>query len=191
MEKEQIEIIPAESDKEIQNSYGKFKNAEELYKAYNALEGEFTKRSQKLKQLEKTSKPEILDPPTATWEDKVTKFMSDYPIAGNFAKDLANTVATDEKYVKNDNGLEKALVDVLSGKIKSKQDMAIDQEIVEMVLKSDDNKKKVIDDYINSLSTPNLPKILPVAGGAIPCSESKPSNFSDASKLAQKYLEQK
>ena len=55
MEQEQISDIPASSDKNTENSYGKFKTADELLKAYNALESEFTKRSQKLKEYEKKS----------------------------------------------------------------------------------------------------------------------------------------
>ena len=47
MEQEQISSIPADGDKNTETSYGKFKSAEELLKAYNALESEFTKRSQK------------------------------------------------------------------------------------------------------------------------------------------------
>ncbi|HKL93900.1 MAG TPA: hypothetical protein VJZ69_01290, partial [Clostridia bacterium] len=35
---------------------GKFKNAEELHKAYNALEAEFTRRSQRLAEMERRSK---------------------------------------------------------------------------------------------------------------------------------------
>ncbi len=48
-EKEQTgEIIPESSD-----SFGKFKTAEDLLKAYNCLEAEFTKRSQQLRALER------------------------------------------------------------------------------------------------------------------------------------------
>lgn len=191
MEKEQIEVIPTNSDKENQNSYGKFKNADELLKAYNALEGEFTKRSQKLKELEKnivaTTELQIEE----NWETRVKKFMNEYPVAGSLAKDLAHTVATDEKYVNEKNGLEKALVDLLSSKIKPKEAVIKDEEIVTMVLNDENNRKKVIDDYLNTLNAANLPKTLPKTGGVIPCGDCKPQSFADASKLAQKYLEQK
>ncbi len=52
MEQEQISVIPADGDKKEGTSLGKFNSAEELLKAYTALESEFTKRSQKLKELE-------------------------------------------------------------------------------------------------------------------------------------------
>lgn len=45
-----------EAEIETPSSAGKFKNAEELLKAYNALEAEFTRRSQRLAELERRSK---------------------------------------------------------------------------------------------------------------------------------------
>ncbi len=39
-------------DKKTEVSFGKFKDAESLFRAYNALEAEFTRRSQRLRELE-------------------------------------------------------------------------------------------------------------------------------------------
>ena len=74
------------ADNGQEKSYGKFKSAEELLKAYNALEGEFTKRSQKLSEYEKKSaEPD--------WESKVNKFVGKYPIAEKYVKHLTSVFA--------------------------------------------------------------------------------------------------
>ncbi|MCL2752461.1 MAG: hypothetical protein FWE62_06890 [Firmicutes bacterium] len=50
---------------EEMTAYGKFKNADELYKAYCNLEREFTRKSQKLKELETMTAAESPDKPDA------------------------------------------------------------------------------------------------------------------------------
>ncbi len=62
---EQTEIItslPAEAEDVIGEedtvSYGKFKSAEALLAAYNSLQAEFTKRCQRIKELESTANKE-------------------------------------------------------------------------------------------------------------------------------------
>lgn len=48
---------PAEAEKEnAAAAFGKFKDAEALWEAYQALEAEFTRRSQRLKELEAANK---------------------------------------------------------------------------------------------------------------------------------------
>ena len=89
MEQEQISVIPTTCDKDTETSYGKFKSAEELLKAYNALESEFTKRSQKLKELEKAIDGK-------SFADKARDFARKYPIAESYAEEVAREVALTE-----------------------------------------------------------------------------------------------
>ena len=52
VEQTELEEVKSEVNTNETVSYGKFKDADALYKAYNALESEFTKRCQKIKELE-------------------------------------------------------------------------------------------------------------------------------------------
>jgi ribosomal protein S17E len=186
MEKEQVVIIPTEeSDKDITPSFGKFQTAEELLKAYNSLEGEFTKRSQKLREYEKVTTPKT------DWESKVNLLLDKYPIAEKYTDDLAKEIGNNKNLLQDDNCLEKALISVLSQKVKSKADMASDEEVVSMVMGKDDNREKVIADYLTQIRTKSLPKTFPKTGGAIPAISTKPISLGEAGKLAQKYLEEK
>lgn len=73
----ELSAQPAEAEKEngAQNqhvSYGKFKDADALYKAYNALHSEFTKRCQRIKQLESATAVDKANAPT-TYSDNATE----------------------------------------------------------------------------------------------------------------------
>ena len=88
---EASEIVEkGETEKKV--SYGKFKDLDALLSAYNSLEAEFTKRSQRLKELEGKQKPvvetdkqkdnpetENCSPaPTETEEEKQKRIIGDY-----------------------------------------------------------------------------------------------------------------
>lgn len=73
----ELSAQPAEAEKEngAQNqpvSYGKFKDADALFKAYNALHSEFTKRCQRIKQLESATAVDKANAPT-THSDNATE----------------------------------------------------------------------------------------------------------------------
>lgn len=55
----------AEKDKNAAAALGKFKDVQTLFKAYNDLEAEFTRRSQRLKELEKENKAEAAPSPVS------------------------------------------------------------------------------------------------------------------------------
>lgn len=185
MEKEQANILPAASDKENMPSFGKFQSAEELLKAYNSLESEFTKRSQKLREYE-TQAPT----PKNDWETKVNNLFGKHPVADKYLEEIAKEIADNKDLINDENCLENALIKVLSNKIVSKQDMANDEEVIGMVLEKGENREKVIGQYLESIRINPLPKVLPKAGGAIPLTPNKPVTLSEAGKIAQKYLEE-
>ena len=49
----QVDPMPEESEAERGVPVGKFKNVDDLYQAYNNLQAEFTRKSQRLAELEK------------------------------------------------------------------------------------------------------------------------------------------
>lgn len=153
-------IAPAGvADNGQETSYGKFKSAEELLKAYNALEGEFTKRSQKLSEYEKKSN-------APDWEGKVAEFVKKYPIAERYADEVAGEIAKNGKTI-DDNSLERALLTVLSTKVKTADEMAEDKNVIDRVLSSEKNRDSVIKQYLEGIRR-NVPPVTLPKGGAIP-----------------------
>lgn len=184
MEEEKTETLTAESDKEREVSYGKFKSAEELLKAYNSLQSEFTKRSQKLKEYEtKNAETEKL-------EGQVAEFVEKYPIAEKFADEIATELANAQKDGGPAEKLEGALIKILSGKIRTAEQMAEDEEVINRVLNAEKNREKIIEGYLEKVKSNEVPKVLP-KGGAIPVAAPvRPKNIREAGMLALKIIEQ-
>lgn len=182
----------------------KFSSAEELSKAYTALEAEFTRRSQKIRELEKllnekdltkkpeesalaeghAKKPEEKD----KWENKVKQLIERYPIAKDLAENIEDFLKQNENLIKLDDCLEIALINVLSNGYVSKGE----QEKKEIALKEElllngKFKHQVIADYINSLQN-SAPKVMP-KGGEIPLvAPQKPLSIKEAGAYAEKLF---
>lgn len=70
-------------------SYGKFKDAEALLTAYNALESEFTKRCQKIKELETAlSAVDKATPPTQATESQTAPETDKEDILKDYLKEI-------------------------------------------------------------------------------------------------------
>jgi hypothetical protein len=182
MNMEQTAAIPeVELDKESDASYGKFKSAEELLKAYQSLEGEFTKRSQQLKEYEKMDVTGPID-----WEGKVRDFLATYPVAERYTEEIATEIEKDGDAVKHENCLETALLSVLSKKVKTPDELAADPEVVERVITT--NRDKVIEDYLQRVKT-DLPKTLPKGGSAPVNAPYRPRTVAEAGELVKKIID--
>ena len=180
MEKEQISENPVRTDdKREETSYGKFNSAEELLKAYSALESEFTKRSQRLKELENKQSGEAK-------KEEVKSFMERYPVAEKFADELNEEIA---RTAGAGAGYEGALLNVLSRKVKTTDEMAKDEKVISRVLSDEENKEYVISGYLDRIRENSSFKSLP-KGGAIPVAPAyRPRSIKEAGEIAKKILE--
>lgn len=183
MEKEQTEIIPIENDKENKDSYGKFKTADELLRAYSSLESEFTKRSQRLKELETIKN-------STDWEAKVAELINTYPIAEKFSNEMAQEIRENGELIKKESCLEQALLNVLSKNYKTPEELASDTNIIDKVLESQKNQEKIIAEYLSKIKNKKSPITLP-KGGAIPLTPpQKVTSIKEAGEMARKIIEE-
>lgn len=170
------------SDKESKDSFGKFNKLEDLVQAYNSLESEFTKRSQKLKEYEEKHHQQEL------WENKVNKFIDKYPIASELTEEIGEEIAN-KNMIDDEDCLEKALLSVLSARYKSPKEQAKDTVVIDEVLKDETLKEQIIEEYRKKFDF-NLPKTLP-KGGEIPIKTPiRPSTINDAGKMALELLKE-
>ena len=180
-EKGESQTIEKETDKPS----SKFKSVEELEKAYNSLEKEFTKRCQKLSQLEKEMKVMKTETPEQ-WKAKVDKFFGETPDAKAFAKEMAEVISNDTSLRSRADCLEVALSRVLMKKYRSPKDLATDEEFLkEHILGSDFVKKAVIDRYMKDLRDGKPPVLMSRAGQNTVAPRNKPKTIADAGKLFQ------
>ena len=180
MEQEKISQDPAAcGDKKPETSYGKFNSAEELLKAYSALESEFTKRSQRLKELEAGRV-------AVEKTNEVKSFMEKYPIAERYREELDEEIA---KSASAEGSYEGALLNVLSRKVKTADEMAMDEKVIKKVLSDEENKDYIINGYLDRIRQNSSYKSLP-QGGAIPVAPAyRPRSIKEAGEIAKKILE--
>ena len=171
--------------KETEKPSSKFKSVEELEKAYNSLEKEFTKRCQRLAQLEKEVDKAKVETPEQ-WKAKVDKFFVETPDAKGFAREMAEEIGRDSTLRARHDCLEVALARVLMSKYRSPKDLATDEEFLkEHILGSDFVKKAVIDRYMKDLRDGKPPVLMSKSGQNTVAPRNKPKTIADAGRLFQ------
>lgn len=190
--KEQSAITPAAAipagDKDKTDSYGKFSSADELFKAYNALESEFTRRSQRLKELEGKFEAEKAE---EQWDRKLKDLKEKYPVAGTLGREIGDYLRANSSLIAEENCLEKALLNVLASRsyneINSKPEKLLSEPVaVEETSAEAGTELPVSDTQFDS--TPAFPKI-PVVRALSPAAASaKPKSLTEASRLAAAHL---
>ena len=179
--------IPEDNKTEIegeeQSKPKKFKSVEELEKAYESLEKEFTRRSQRLAKLEKEMKQDKVET-DAEWKAKVDKFFSENPSAKPFAKQMSDEIIRDNTLRSRSDCLETALTRVLLEAYRAPKDLATDEDFLkEHILGSDFVKKAVIEGYMKDLREGKPPVLISARGQNTVAPRSKPKTIEEAGKM--------
>lgn len=167
-------------------NFGKFKDAESLLKAYNSLEAEFTKKSQKLATLEtENEKIQTEQNKIAEQEKRVEEFVSKFEIAKPFSSALKESLA-------NGENLQDKAIELISKSYKTAEFYANDDEFLNnYIFSNQEIKDKIVKDYLSRI-TQNSPIKVENGGGAISLTPPKmPTTIQEAGKLAKSIIKQK
>lgn len=175
--------INQETNKETTNKderkYGKFKTPEELLHAYGELEREFTRRSQRLKELESASAEPFKS--EEDWKAAVDKFFTETPSAKAFAKDIANEIIEHPELKRDKNCLSIALTRTLVNKFRTPEQLIEDGQFLnDYVLKSQRIKDAVIANYLQELRDGEPPLTLGGGGMQFATSPKMPKTIEEA-----------
>lgn len=178
--------------------FGKFNNANDLLNAYNNLQSEFTRKCQKLSELEKqqassdnesTSTSVEEETPQyvkADWQEQISEFLKSHPDAQNFAKEIANEIYSDKVLALSPHSLELAYGRILAKNYKSKEQLANDDEFLEKYIYSNSQiTKRILDDYLKDFT--KSPHLISSKVGAVTglSPNKKPNNLTEARKYAE------
>lgn len=146
----QAQNAAAQKNSEInEQKIGKFKNPQELLKAYGELEKEFTRKSQKLRELENGKQSLKTD---EEWKGAVDKFFSEIPAAKAFAKDIANEILKSPELKEDANCLNVALLRVLTDKFRTPEQLMDDGQFLnDYVFSSEKVRDAVIANYLDGV----------------------------------------
>ena len=188
----------AEKDTGIGNiteNFGKFKDAKGLLEAYNSLQSEFTRRCQKVKELEreignlKNSEQVNNTSEKLSIEGECNGFLSAFPEAKQHIKSLYGIAASkgDESYGR----LERAYIDKLLTDLKSERDYFTSKDYLNSALnKSDDLKNEIIRGYLDEVyATKSNAPLISGDGKACVTPPSNPKSIYEAGNLAKKIFD--
>ena len=149
-------------------SFGKFKNPEELLKAYQELEKEFTKKSQKLSKLEALADGENQVFDDESFKVAADKFFENTPSAKPFAKDIALKIIENPELKKDKNCLSVALMQVLIDQFRTPEQLMQDGQFLnDYVLSSSKVKDAIIGAYLKDIRDGQPPATL--SGDGLQC----------------------
>lgn len=183
-----MEDLEQPIEKQGSNNFGKFKDVESLLKAYNNLESEFTKKSQKLSMLEnENASKQLAQEKILEHNKQVDEFVSKFAIAKPF------TSALKESFAKAENvDIKEEALRMISESYKTADDYIKDEEFLKNYIYSNQEiSNKIITNYLKNI-THNSPIKFDRSVSAISLSpETKPSTIQEAGKLAKSIIKQK
>lgn len=167
-------------EEQKEQNLGKFKNPQELLRAYGELEKEFTRKSQRLKELE-SGASEKCEMSEEKWKEAADKFFEKTPTAKPFAREIASKIL-EEPSLKNDKDcFNVALTKVLLDKFRTPEQLMQDGQFLnDYVLSSDKVKSAVIEEYLRTLRAGQPPKTLADDGLACVSLARKPKTVEEA-----------
>ena len=174
--------------------FGKFSTANDLKNAYDSLEAEFTRRSQRLKELEREleklksgEQPKMNSQPNGFSGEE--GFFKQNPEAQEL-KPLLIEIATESK--DDAQGfLERAYVTYLKNKLKSaEEEYSSNDYVYKKANESSNVKEEIIKEYLDRVyaSKPTA-RLISGNGGAIIAPPSKPKTLQEANLIAKLILE--
>ena len=168
-----------ESKADKGETIGKFKNVEALLDAYNNLEKEFTKKSQRLAEFEKDKMEEEKELDSQV-DNKLKTFLSSNGEANSYSEELKKRVLENESLKKMDDPFSYVWAEMIFEKLKGSSET--DGEVANYVLGNEKLKNIVLEKYVNQLTENKSPIKISSAGKRVATSTAtqKPQNLKDA-----------
>ncbi len=178
---------PAIENSGSKENFGKFKDAESLLKAYASLEAEFTKKSQRLSQLENEKQSIENDiNKRAEIDKRVDDFVAKFDIAQPFSSALKESLANDENL-----SLGEETIKLIANNYKSAEDYVKDDEFLSKYIYSNkDIKDRIVKDYLSKIPQ-NSPIKLESSGSILLSTPKIPTTIQEAGRIAKSIIKQK
>ena len=183
---EEHSIVQDSMTGSLKNS--KFKTEQELLRAYENLEREYTKKCQKLATLEKG-----LDNAKAPNQDEkflaeLNKFYEQVPLAKNFQNELLSKSVERGEITKD--SLYQDYVEILGQAYTTEKEKNSDSNLLfDKVINNDEIKNKIIGDYIDKVkSNKTTPFVKAGDGGYVISPKVAPKTLQEAGNLVKQIL---
>lgn len=181
----EVKSADSEEGSSTENGFGKFKSAEALLDAYKALEAEFTRKSQRLSELEKEKTQQVI-PDEQTIDSELASFLSKHSEAEKYADQLKQLSLAGGGKSNFDEIWAKFLIDKLNTN-ESKLENPI---VKNYVINDEELKNYVVQNYMRQLTSKNPPLIISGDSGEKVTGQKPvtPSSLKDAKKLVEQMF---
>lgn len=181
------------------NSLGKFKDTQSLLKSYGSLQSEFTKRCQRIKELEGENAAlgeKLLERETQRKADgekslvTLDELYKRYPVA----KDYRSFIENREKQSEGSEDLRDLLIGALCDAVDSERGKNSDAEgIYHSAKNCPEVMDKLIGEYLSNVMHSRAKAVLlsDATGASVVAPPKKPRSFSEAGNMAKEYLRKK
>ncbi len=208
----------AQLDSENGSMLGKFKDATSLLNAYTHLQAEFTRKSQKLAELEKRVDADSLSQDKSALQDsnedsnmasenkdciaspeidssasdKILQFVLENPNAKDYIEDIKTEIKNQTQLLDIDGGVGIAFRLAQEKRKYTPAEFIESAQLQQYILSDKNITTKIIDEYIKSLAEQKTaPKVMSGNSKAMVFSpnENQPQTLADANKIFSKMLE--
>ncbi len=178
---EELQGVLGEAEKG--SPLGKFKNVNDLYDAYNNLQAEFTRKSQRLSELEK----EKTNKETDKFEEDFKSFLSRTTEACPYAEEIRSRLGEKKGGEAN---FDQVWATILYEKLSS-VDRAKEPLVQNLILNDDQLQKMVIENYMKKLEKQSAPITISSNAGETVTKPvaNKPDTFEDAKRIVLELLD--
>ena len=188
---EQLEAEPEIQNMQPENSdssiYGKFKDAQSLLDAYNSLQAEFTRKSQKLSEIQKQFDTNAL----FSKSDSLEEILTDSTDLEKYKKEVTEILEHDLE-ISNLPNKNFVAVKIIKEAERKAAETLNNQNFIDKYIESNENlKTKIISDYLSSLNESQAaPKVITGNSSNIYFSPSlnMPKTLKDAGEILSKML---
>ena len=175
------------------SKFGKFKNAEALFEAYNNLQADYTKKCQTLSCLQNNEKAngEKSTPSNYNYTEYANNFFANNPNAKKYEDKLLKIIVEDKEVASDTNPLNSAWNKFVNSKFLDEEELVNNEEFLQKYIFSNETiKNKIIQNYFNSLNIPKSPTLISSQKGSesVLSSVTKPKTIKEARKLVEEMF---
>ena len=173
--------------------YGKFASADELLKAYNSLQAEFTRKCQALNAKDSnTSSVEPLEF-LQKIRQSVDEFSTSRPLAQKYAKEMLDKVISSES-PQDPTSLSKAYIEVLESHFTEPENLVQDENFLSNYIYSDNALcDKIVTKYLTKLADKKtVPLVAKSSRSSVSLRQiTNPQTINEAGEMARKIITKK
>ena len=183
-------IIDSENNEaETQNGsiFGKFKNANNLLSAYNSLQAEFTRKSQKLSEFQK----KLDDFANFKQYKNIDDFINDTTDSDKYKKEITEILVNDDEINNLPNKYQVAFKIIKESNNKLAENLNNQEFLDKYIYSNESIKNKIIEDYLSNLNNVSTtPKIVSGVNSNIHFSPNpnSPKTIKEAGEILSKML---